>query len=186
MLASSSPRRRRLLEEAGLEFEVRASEADELHDASLPLGELCERNAERKARAAAERGALVIGADTLVGIDDEPLGKPADSSEARAMLRRLSGRGHLVCTGVCLIGPHDRVERFHERTRVWFRELGDETIDEYFRQVNPLDKAGGYGIQQHGELLVERIEGDYDNVVGLPVAALLDRLRACGAAGGGV
>lgn len=180
VLASGSPRRRELLERAGLSFEVRPSPAEELHDATLPLGELCERNAELKARAVIDPDAVVIGADTLVGIDGEPLGKPRDLDQARAMLRRLSGREHLVCTGVCLVCPGGVVECFHGRTRVEFQELSEERIDDYFSRVDPLDKAGAYGIQEHGEMLVSGIEGDFDNVMGLPVGELMRRLQACG------
>lgn len=183
VLASASPRRRELLEGAGLVFEVRASPAEELHDAAIPLSELCERNAELKARAVADQGAVVIGADTLVWLDGEPLGKPADLGEARAMLRRLSGRRHTVCTGVALVHPDGRGERFHELTAVRFKEYGEETIDAYLERAEVLDKAGSYGIQEHGELLVEGIEGAFDNVMGLPVPAVLSRLQACGAVG---
>lgn len=184
VLASGSPRRRELLEHAGLEFEVRPSPAEELHDASLALDELCERNAELKARAVPVADALVIGADTLVHIDGEPLGKPVDLDEARAMLRRLSGREHTVCTGVCVICPDGRAERFHETTAVRFHAFNDEVIETYFSMVNPLDKAGSYGIQEHGELLVEGIEGAFDNVMGLPVARVLEVLGACGRGAG--
>lgn len=180
VLASGSPRRRELLEHAGLEFEVRPSPAEELHDASLTPAELCERNAELKARAVPAPDAAVIGADTLVYVDDEPLGKPADLEEARRMLRRLAGREHVVCTGVCVVGPDGRAERFHEITRVRFREFGDEVIEAYFAKAQPLDKAGAYGIQEHGEMLVEGIEGAFDNVMGLPVARVLAALGACG------
>jgi septum formation protein len=180
ILASGSPRRRELLAHAGLEFEVRPSPAEELHDATLALDELCERNAELKARAVPAVDAAVIGADTLVHIDGEPLGKPADLDQAKAMLRLLSGREHTVCTGVCVVFPDGQAERFHETTGVKFRHFGDEVIEAYFKRVDPLDKAGAYGIQEHGEMLVEAIDGAFDNVMGLPVARLLGVLGACG------
>lgn len=186
VLASGSPRRRELLAHAGLEFEVMPSPAEELHDASLALDELCERNAELKARAVPVVDAAVIGADTLVHIDGEPLGKPADLGEARAMLRRLSGREHTVCTGVCVVFPDGRAERFHETTAVRFRPFGDEVVEAYLAKVDPLDKAGAYGIQEHGDMLVEGIEGAFDNVMGLPVARVLAVLGACGRMGGDV
>lgn len=157
-----------------------ASPAEELHDAEIPLAELCECNAELKARAVKVADAVVIGADTLVWIDGDPLGKPTDHEQARAMLRRLSGREHTVCTGVCLVWPRGRVERFHALTQVHFRDLREAEIEAYLAKVNPLDKAGGYGIQEHGEMLVERIEGSFDNVMGLPVDLLIAHLRACG------
>lgn len=167
------------MEAAGLEFEVLPSPAEEMHDAKIPASELCERNAELKAAAVAEQhpGAVVIGADTLVFLDGEPLGKPRDLEDARDMLRRLGGRTHFVCTGVCVVGPDGVPMTFHERTEVRFRPLDDLAIDAYFRVANPLDKAGAYGIQEHGELLVEEIRGGYDNVMGLPVAGTLERIR---------
>lgn len=180
MLASGSPRRRELLEHAGLRFEVRPSPAKELHDPSLALDDLCERNAELKARAVPVADAWVIGADTLVSIDGEPLGKPADLDEARAMLRRLAGREHRVCTGVCVIEPDGGAACFHEITVVRFHDFDDLVIEDYFAKVDPLDKAGAYGIQEHGSMLVAGIEGSFDNVMGLPVARVLDALGTCG------
>jgi septum formation protein len=179
VLASGSPRRRELLAAAGVSFEVRPAAAEECHDATLPVTELCERNAELKARSVKVAGAWVIGADTLVHIDGEPLGKPRDLGEARAMLRRLSGREHLVCTGVCVVAPGGSDEAFHEITKVRFRELDEGEIENYLGRVDPLDKAGAYGIQEHGEMLVESIDGAFDNVMGLPVGAVLARLGAC-------
>ena len=107
-------------------------------------------------------------------------GKPRDMDEARATLRRLSGREHTVCTGVCVVGPDGVAHPFHELTQVRFKPLDEATIEAYFERVDPLDKAGSYGIQEHGEMLVEGIEGSFDNVMGLPVGAILDHLRACG------
>ncbi|HEX5789713.1 MAG TPA: Maf family protein, partial [Luteolibacter sp.] len=102
--------------------------------------------------------------------------KPADLAEARAMLRRLSGRTHQVCTGVCVIRPGGEVCCFHDLTQVTFRVLSEQAIDGYFAVANPLDKAGAYGIQEHGDLIIERIEGNFDNVMGLPVAGTLQLL----------
>ena len=178
VLASGSPRRRDLLARAGLEFEVVVSPAEEIHDPSLPADRLCEGNATLKAAAVARSHphATVIGADTLVFIDADALGKPADLEEARAMLRRLSGRTHTVCTGVCVIRPGGGIRAFHEMSEVEFRVLDDAAIDAYFRLVDPLDKAGAYGIQVHGERIVAEIRGSFENVMGLPVARLLDVL----------
>jgi len=185
VLASVSPRRRELLEKSGLDFEIIASPAEEIHETSMDPALLCETNARLKAEAVARMrpDATVIGADTLVFLDGEPLGKPADMSAARATLRRLAGRVHSVCTGVCIIPPDGPPDAFHELTRVVFRDFDDAVIERYFSLVDPLDKAGAYGIQEHGELLVERIEGGFDNVMGLPVGKLvaaLQRIEGCG------
>lgn len=182
ILASASPRRQKLLAQAGVQFEVVVSPAEEIHDASIPLSELCEQNAELKARAVAEvhPEAIVIAADTLVWIDGEPLGKPRDFNEAREMLRKLSGRDHTVCTGVCVIVQNDRIKRFHDLTTVRFHPLDESVLEAYLAKVNPLDKAGAYGIQEHGEMIVAGIKGNFDNVMGLPVAKVLEALSAKG------
>ncbi len=178
VLASSSPRRRELLEQAGLSFEIITSPAEEIHDAGMKPDLLCELNATLKAAAVAvfRPDATVIGSDTLVFIDDLPLGKPTDLHEARGMLRRLSGRTHQVCTGVCVIYPSGDKNVFHEITEVTFLVLDDAAIEEYFALVNPLDKAGGYGIQEFGERIIAGICGNFDNVMGLPVAKVIAAL----------
>jgi septum formation protein len=179
LLASASPRRRELLARAGLTFEVAVSPAEEIHDASMDPAALCEENARLKALAVAgERpDCTVIGADTLVFIDHEPLGKPADLDAARRMLRKLSGRTHFVCTGVCIVRPGGEAECFHDLTDVTFRAFDDTVIDRYFEVANPLDKAGAYGIQEHGDLLVEGIRGSFENVMGLPVDQVVAALN---------
>lgn len=171
VLASASPRRRELLERAGVVFEVVASPAEEIHDASMKPEVLCEWNAVLKAEAVALTlpHAVVIGADTLVFIDDIPLGKPADLDEARRMLRCLAGRTHRVCTGVCVIFPDGEKRTFHDTTEVTFLPLDDTAIENYLQVSNPLDKAGAYGIQESGDMIVSRISGSYENVMGLPV-----------------
>ncbi|MGL4400681.1 MAG: Maf family protein [Luteolibacter sp.] len=178
LLASSSPRRRDLLERAGIVFEVVTSPAEEIHDASMKPELLCEHNAELKAAAvaAARPDATVIGSDTLVFIDELPLGKPVDLDEAREMLRRLSGRTHRVCTAVCIIFPGGRKSVFHDTTEVTFLALDDAAIHEYLSLVNPLDKAGAYGIQEHGEKLVSEICGSFETVMGLPVEKVVAAL----------
>jgi septum formation protein len=178
ILASASPRRRELLERAGLVIEIMPSPAEELHDASIPPEELCETNAALKAGAIAaiRPEATVIGADTLVFIGGEPLGKPADHDEARAMLRRLAGRVHCVCTGVCVIFPGGRREVFHDTTEVTFRPLDEAAIDDYLTVANPLDKAGAYGIQESGERIISGISGSFENVMGLPVEKVVEAL----------
>jgi septum formation protein len=188
ILASASPRRRELLERAGLEFEIMHSPAEEIHDASIVPEELCEMNASLKAEAIAaiRPDAIVIGADTLVFIDGEPLGKPAHLDEARAMLRRLAGRVHRVCTGVCMIFPGGTRRVFHDTTEVDFLPLDDAAIEDYLTVANPLDKAGAYGIQEYGERIVSGIRGSFENVMGLPVEMVVEALsRESGCEAGG-
>ena len=178
VLASASPRRRELLEKAGLEFEIVISPAEEVHDASIQPETLCEWNATLKAEAIAilRPDDTVIGADTLVFIDGEPLGKPADLAEARGMLRRLAGRTHRVCTGVCVVFPGGAKKTFHGTTDVTFLPLDEVAIDAYFALVNPLDKAGAYGIQEYGDRIISAIRGSFDNVMGLPVDQVVEAL----------
>lgn len=153
----------------------------------MPLAALCEHNARLKAQAVAgdHPQAVVIGADTLVWIDDTALGKPSDLDEARRMLEMLSGRSHSVCTGVCLCLPGGGIEVFHTITMVAFHELDDRSISEYLSLVHTLDKAGGYAIQEHGERIVREIAGSYSNVVGLPVDEVVERLMRLGETGCG-
>lgn len=174
ILASASPRRHELLSQAGYSFDVVVSAAEELHDHDLAPEELTVLNALRKAIDISTRHpeAIVIGADTLVYVDGVPLGKPVDHAEAASMLRQLSGRGHAVCTGIGLaIGGRE-----HARTavisHVRFGPLDDVAIARYHALVDPLDKAGAYGIQQHAELLGATVDGPLDNVIGLPVEAV--------------
>jgi septum formation protein len=180
ILASQSPRRVQLLQELVTEFDVAPSHATELHDPSLGARRLCQINAERKALSVAEQHPdhLVLGADTLVFLDGDGLAKPADLVEAREMLRRLSGRVHEVVTGVCLVHrAAARIRRLAETTYVKFRPLTEAGIDEYLRRVQVLDKAGAYAVQEHGELIIERVEGCFSNVVGLPVQRLRQALE---------
>lgn len=177
ILASASPRRSELLRELGVEFQVIPGHAQEVHHEQLTAGELCQINAYRKARGIAKQfpDALVLGADTLVYLGTTLFGKPANLADARVMLAQLQGRTHQVVTGVCLF--HLRGHRcriFAENTAVSFRPLSAAQIDAYLQQVNPLDKAGAYAIQEPGAGLVERTSGSISNVVGLP----LERLRA--------
>lgn len=171
VLASSSPRRVELLKQAGFDFELVLPQVEEAHDASLSPAELTVENARRKALAGSllKPEALVLGADTLVYVDGAPLAKPADLEEALVMVRRLSGRTHQVCTGVVLARNGQVEKELHVITDVTFKTLSDLTIRAYHAQVNPLDKAGGYGIQACTEMLLERMEGSFTNVVGLPV-----------------
>lgn len=168
-----------MLAAAGVKFEVIPSPAEEIHDGSMGMAELCEENARLKASAVSihHPDAVVIGADTLVFLDGVPLGKPKDMAEAESMLRRLSGKTNQVCTGVCIMGPGDKVSLLHEVTDVFFRELNDDTLFTYLAKTQPLDKAGAYGIQDCGEMIIERIAGAFDNVMGLPVASILQALE---------
>ncbi len=182
VLASASPRRVQLLQEAGLLFEVVAPSVEEAHDPALSCEALTIANALLKAQAVAQTRpeAVVIGADTLVYVDGHPLAKPADLEEGRAMLRRLSGRTHQVCTGVALVAPQ-QTQTFAVVTQVTFKPLTEGAITDYHRRVQVLDKAGGYAVQECGELIVERVDGSLSNVVGLPVEevlAALHQLRA--------
>lgn len=153
---------------------------NEMSDDSLGLAALVMANARAKALeiAVSNPDHLVIGADTLVWLDGNALGKPRDADEARAMLRKLSGRIHQVATGVHLLrwNPRQQVE-FHQITHVRFRELNKESIDTYLSRVHVLDKAGAYALQEHGELLIETVEGCRDNVIGLPVTRVKSAIQ---------
>ena len=189
VLASGSARRRELLKMIFDEYDVIASEADE-DIGSYPPSELVLRLSELKAsevfeRVRTEEGTaddlLVIGSDTVVALDDRILGKPVDESDACEMLKALSGREHKVFTGVALIrqaGDGEMKKRcFFEETSVHIAEMSDEEIREYVATGEPMDKAGAYGIQTEFAKYVTGIEGDYNNVVGLPVARLYKELR---------
>ena len=170
ILASGSPRRRQLLGELGLSFEVRAVDIDETQLAGEAPDQMVLRLAQAKAEAGAGTGELVLAADTIVVLDGRVLGKPTDAAEARVMLGDLSGREHQVFTGVALVdGSQGRSVSALERTRVRIGELDPATIAWYVDTGEPLDKAGAYGIQGLGALLVETVNGNYTNVVGLPL-----------------
>jgi len=179
ILASASPRRSQLLRELGLEFEVLAGHIEEVSPEHLTPAETAMINAYRKARVIAKRfpDRLVLGADTVVALGTRLFGKPATRAEAAAMLGELQGQEHEVVTGVCLI--HQRAHRqqtFAASTRVKFRPLQPADIAAYLASINPLDKAGGYAIQEQGSVIIESIEGSFTNVVGLPVERLKDEL----------
>ena len=180
VLGSASPRRRELLRRLLSDFEVIPSAVEE-RLADGPLVDAVARLAEEKARAvaAAHPGAVVLGADTIVVIDDEPLGKPADSGVARAMLQRLRGRPHDVLTGVAVVAGA-RVFTGTEVTRVLMARYSDELIARYVASGAPLDKAGAYAIQDLDGALVESIVGSYTNVVGLPLELTARLLTAAG------
>ncbi len=175
ILASASPRRVELLRKLKLRFDVQPADVVEVHSDHLTAREVCQVNAYRKARAIAkcQPNALVLAADTLVHLDNRLFGKPANLAEARRMLKRLAGRTHEVVTGVCLmrLHPHACIT-FEVGTDVTFRKLTAQEIDRYLAAINPLDKAGAYAIQEFGDWIVERIEGSFTNVVGLPIERL--------------
>jgi len=171
------------MRQMGLEFEVEPSDADESPPDGASAAVAAERLALGKARRVASRRAegLVIGADTVVVIDGRVLGKPSGPEEAKAMLRQLSGREHQVITGIAVVDAATAVSRSDSiSTGVRFVPLAQQLIDRYVATGEPLDKAGGYGIQGYGALLVEGIQGDYNNVVGLPVRRLAELLGEFG------
>ena len=179
ILASGSPRRRELLAEAGVQFEVHAYETDERSLDGEAAAHLVQRLSCLKARAAETHhpGKVILGADTVVVLDGRILGKPKSLDEAKRFLRLLSGRTHDVLTGVTLIDRNSHADTWLACSHVTFKTLTDNTIDEYIRLVNPLDKAGAYGIQSHGELLVDHVDGLVSNVIGLPVEEVVERLK---------
>jgi len=181
VLASASPRRLHLLRDAGVRTTVRPADVDETELPGESPDEHVQRLALTKAATVAANcpGELVLGADTVVVMGETIFGKPADLAAARATLRQLSGRCHRVLTGVCLHHPAPATpEVWVSRTDVHFRALNDAVIDAYFALVNPLDKAGAYGIQSHGEMIVDHIVGLRSNVIGLPVEEVVARLRS--------
>jgi septum formation protein len=178
VLASASPRRQQLLTNAGIEFVAKPANIPEVRQRNEAPQAFAERMAREKARAvwAGTRDEYVLGADTTVVLDDLVLGKPEDEEDAARMLRLLSGRKHDVTTGVCLIGNNFEDVR-SETTAVYFSALSDAGIRDYIATGEPMDKAGAYAIQGMASRWISRIEGDYSNVVGLPVALVLQMLR---------
>ena len=177
ILASSSPRRRRLMLEAGFNFEIIVSDAEEICDKFMIPWDLTVQNAQIKASPIAQNNQekIVIGADTVVSLDNEIFGKPSDMDEAVKMLARLSGRTHIVTTGVCII-QKEKNETFYVNTEVTFKPLSGKEISQYVKVINPLDKAGAYAAQDHGELIIEKYSGSFTNVVGLPMSEVKEAL----------
>jgi septum formation protein len=179
VLASASPRRSELLKKIVLDFRVVPSEIDEEPFRGSDPADFALRAAVAKARAVGEKYpfSLIIAADTLVFLDGEIFGKPRTIDEAQAMIEKLSGRRHGVITAVALYEKgRDRLLTGCETSWITFKTLDGPAIDKYLKTVHPLDKAGSYAIQESGDLIVERVEGDYDNVVGLPVGLVRDLL----------
>ncbi len=174
ILASASPRRSLLLKENGIEFDIEVSRADELDAALAAPEELVLANARIKAEDVASRhaGRIVLGADTVVAHSGTIFGKPRNLDDARRMLKALSGKIHSVYTGIALIYAFENGQKLartaFEESFVKFRKLDDSKIEEYLEKVDVLDKAGAYAAQEHGSLIIEEIQGEFDNVMGLP------------------
>jgi septum formation protein len=183
ILASASPRRRELLAQLGIVFEIAIAQVSEHEEASTDPRVMVAHNAALKADwvAAREPDAFVLGADTTVAIDDFALNKPRDLVEARAMLRQLSGRTHRVFTGLALRRGRDGL-RIDETvmSEVTFKPLDEATITAYLEKVNTLDKAGGYAIQEHGDLIITGQTGSFSNIIGLPLESTKQILTRAG------
>lgn len=192
ILGSASPRRRELLTQIGAEFEVRVSDKEEVYHSTAPeeiVKELALMKAENVASELSDEESLadtvVIGADTVVVLDERILGKPKDEEDAAQMLRKLQGRSHEVYTGVAVLAynsaGHRQTVNHAVETKVFVNEMTEEEIRAYIATGEPMDKAGGYGIQGRFAPFIDRIEGDYYNVVGLPVSYVYRTLRQLGA-----
>ncbi len=181
ILASQSPRRQFLLHETGLEFEVLVKPTDEFFPPDLKAHEIALYVSEQKAMAfdfeELPPNALLITADTIVWLEGQIIGKPKDSVEAKEILTKLSGRNHTVCTGICFRTAKN-THSFHVNTEVYFRKLDEQEIDYYIEHYKPFDKAGAYGVQEWiGYIGVERIDGSYFNVMGLPTQRVYLELK---------
>ena len=178
ILASQSPRRKQLMEMAELKFEVLIADVDETNPPGMPATQVPEHLARKKADAVSlwVNDATVIAADTLVLLDDQILGKPKDAADAIVILKQLSGRMHTVVTGVCIRKEGKEIS-FSTTTEVYFRKLTDEQIEHYVSNYKPFDKAGAYAIQEWiGVTAIEKINGDYYSVMGLPIGEVCLRL----------
>lgn len=182
ILASQSPRRKEILHQVGIEFECFPSDNDEICSSVTPYDivvELAEMKAKDVAKKKTGEYELVIGADTIVACDDKILGKPADCETAFEMLSMLQGRSHQVYTGVALVFK-DKTYTFYKKTEVYVYKMTDDEIYNYISTGEPMDKAGAYAIQGKFASYIEKIEGDYYNVVGLPVSAIVQNIKSLG------
>ncbi len=180
ILASGSPRRSDLLKEAGFDFIVIKPDVEENEDCTVPIRTLTAENAKLKAAAVSQQhpDAVVIAADTLVLLGDTVLTKPEDQDEARRMLESLNGRSHQVFTAVSILQESaGKQHRFTVSTDVHFKNLTADEMTGYHAKINPMDKAGAYAAQEHGNLIIERIEGSMTNVIGLPMKAVIQALE---------
>lgn len=183
ILASKSPRRKWLLEQVELDFEVMPSDFEENIEGKKFSKELIENLAYEKAKDVANKvpEGLIIGADTIVIFKDKILGKPKDENDAKNMLKMLSGNTHKVLTAVCIIDKDEDKTLINScLSKVTFKKLTEEEIDAYIKTKEPMDKAGSYGIQAFGSLFVTKVEGCYNNIVGLPLNLLYEMLKAFG------
>lgn len=183
ILASTSPRRKALLKQLGITFEVIASNFKEAIDAAIPPADLVKKQSLEKAKNVAqhEKNAIIIAADTLVVYRNHILGKPKDNHDAKRILNLLNGHVHRIITGFTVLDTD--TGKFITRsieTKVFFRKATNKEIDDYVKTKEPLDKAGAYGIQEKGSIFIKKIEGDYYNVVGLPINAVVEELRKFG------
>lgn len=188
ILASQSPRRRELLERAGYKFDIEPSDEEEIVKSSIPSEVVMELSRQKAnyvfdkhmKNADPEKDLLVIGADTVVSIDKEILGKPKDEEDAFNMIKRLQAKSHKVYTGVSLVYNVDgekKCHTFYEETEVIFYPMTDDEIRSYIKTKEPMDKAGAYGIQGLCGIYIEKINGDYNNVVGLPIARVYQEIK---------
>lgn len=180
VLASSSPRRKELLEKTGLKFKIIPSSLNEKIEQNLTPAKLVKSLSLQKAKDVAkkEKNAIIIAADTMVFLGDEIIGKPKDKTHAKQILKRLSGKSHFIITGFTIINSLDNMTIIKSvKTTVYMKKMTDKEIDDYIKTEEPLDKAGAYGIQGLGGKFIEKIKGDYFNVVGLPLPALLKSLK---------
>ena len=177
ILASASPRRKELLKLCNIPFDVKVADIEEVLDQTLPLGMAIEEIASQKANAVFEynKEALVLGADTIVAIDNEVLGKPKDKDDARRMIKLLSGKTHKVITGVCFKSL-DEEHVFHTVSDVSFKEMNDKEIESYISTDEPYDKAGAYALQGVASIYINSIKGDYYTIVGLPINSVYEYL----------
>ncbi len=179
ILASQSPRRKQLLEQAEITFEIQVADIDETPPVDIPGADVPEYLAKQKAAVIAAKNdeAIIIASDTIVLLGDEILNKPVDEADAIAILKKLSGNVHSVISGVCIRKGAD-IQSFSATTEVYFRTLTEEQIRHYVTEYKPYDKAGAYAIQEWiGMVGIEKIDGDYYNVVGLPIGLVVERLK---------
>lgn len=183
ILASGSPRRKQILEQVGLNFTVEVSDYEEKSIPGVSPSEFVETLSLEKANVVAKNhnDAIIIGADTIVVLDNQILGKPKTKQDAREMLKKLSGNTHSVFTGFTIIDTvNKRTITNHVETKIRFKNLSEEEIRAYIETGEPMDKAGAYGVQDKGALFVEHIEGDYSSVMGLPIVKIFEILKELG------